>query len=379
MRPLPVYPPYRAARVPNSQRWMSACAVLVLLAGGGLALFQPEGAGAGRIVGGMVGAAVLTGGLWLIRQLYYRLSVHNARLYDRLVKQQQQAWWTEHQRAFVLSEWVLLGPAGADTRHWLRLLAREHRLPEVKNEPGGSALRIARTMVDAAAEREAHLAKMLVMQWQTQRAETSLPRIQRCYWQGTLLAWQSFCLQMQVTFPGVVLPDEPDAWCGEESLSDLAATAPALAVDEAILVAGCQSAPASFSSLPLAGESAALWLVGHDGSVCLTRGEVYDSGGKDTLVDVSERAQRQSQQAESPEVCMLFSQPALPTLAQSGWNVTHHIQDLNWGHPGDMEMLIVLTLAAIGANHYQEPCGWIAKDPQHTLAFGIVKPYGQGK
>lgn len=76
---------------------------------------------------------------------------------------------------------------------------------------------------------------------------------------------------------------------------------------------------------------------------------------------------------------MLFTHPALPALAQSGWNVTHHLQDLNWGDPGEMELLIVLTLAAISANYSKEPCGWIAKDTLHTLAFGIVKPYGQGK
>lgn len=44
-----------------------------------------------------------------------------------------------------------------------------------------------------------------------------------------------------------------------------------------------------------------------------------------------------------------------------------------------MEMLIVLILAAFYANNYQQPCGWIAKDPLHTLALGIIKPYGEGK
>lgn len=68
---------------------------------------------------------------------------------------------------------VLLGPAGIDTPHWLRLLKREHRVPEVKNESSGKALRIGRTLVDTVAEREALLAKMLVLQWQTQSADSS--------------------------------------------------------------------------------------------------------------------------------------------------------------------------------------------------------------
>lgn len=41
-----------------------------------------------------------------------------------------------------------------------------------------------------------------------------------------------------------------------------------------------------------------------------------------------------------------------------------------------MEALIVLSLAAISAAHYQQPCGWIARDPMNTLAMGIVKPDG---
>jgi hypothetical protein len=42
-----------------------------------------------------------------------------------------------------------------------------------------------------------------------------------------------------------------------------------------------------------------------------------------------------------------------------------------------MEGLTVLSLAAIYAAHYQQPCGWLARDPLNTLAIGIVKPDGQ--
>ncbi|HIE5390693.1 TPA: hypothetical protein ACXNPR_004111 [Enterobacter cancerogenus] len=379
MRPLPAYPPYRSARTPNNKRWLSACALLVLLASGGMAMLHPAGASSGRVIWGMVGAVMLTGGLWLIRQLYYRLSVHNAQLYERLVERQRQEWWTRHQRFFALSEWVLLGPAGANSANWHRLLRREHRPPEVKNEASGKALRVVMTMVDHAEGREAQLAKMLVLQWQLQRVDSPIPPIAHCYWQGSTVAWKAFCAQMQATFPQALLPEKPHEWRGEESLSALVEATRSLSGDEAILVAGCHSAVASFHAELPAGESAALWLVGQNGPVCMTRGEFYDSADAETLADVCERAERQSELEEPPEACMLFSHPALPALAQSGWNVTHHLQDLNWGDPGEMELLIVLTLAAISANYSKEPCGWIAKDTLHTLAFGIVKPYGQGK
>ncbi|HIE4798767.1 TPA: hypothetical protein ACXNDR_001420 [Serratia marcescens] len=379
MRPLPEYPPYRIARPPDVKRWLSVGALLVLLCAGGGALLHSAGNGVGLMVKGMVGAAVLMGALWLVRLLYYRVSVHNARYYAQLVERQQQAWWEQHQRRFALSEMVLLGPAGTDAPHWLRLLTREHRVPEIRSESSGKALRIGRTLAEPVAEREALLAKMLVLQWQMQNADAPLPYIRRCYWLGSLIAWRAFCTQMQLSFADFALPEKPEKWQGEETLSAFAAAAQTLPENEAILVAGCHSMTASFNSAQPAGESAALCLVAQKGLVSLTRGEVYDIAGKEVLTAVSERAEQQSELEKAPDACMLFSQPTLPALAQSGWNVTHHVQDLNWGSPGEMEMLIVLVLAALYAKQYQEPCGWIAKDPLHTLALGIIKPYGEGK
>lgn len=379
MRPLPEYQPYRTAHPPDSKRWLSVGGVLVLLGGGGGALLHSAESSVGLIFKGIAGVVVLMGVLWLIRLLYFRGSVHNARYYDQLIEQQKQTWWQQHQRPFALSEMVLLGPAGTDTPHWLRLLTREHQVPEVKNELGGKALRIGRTLVEQVSEREALLAKMLVLQWQKQNADSPLPHISRCYWQGSLAAWWAFCTQMQFSFADVLLPEKPEIWQGEATLSILAAVVQTLPESEAILVAGCHSMTASFNAEQPAGESAALCLVANQGLVSLTRGEVYDIAGKDALTAVSERAERQSELEKAPDACMLFSQPMLPALSQSGWNVTHHVQDLNWGNPGEMEMLIVLLLSALYAKQYQEPCGWIAKDPLHTLALGIIKPYGEGK
>lgn len=352
---------------------------MVLLGGGSMALLHPAGWGAGRVVWGMAGAVILTGALWLVRQLYYRVSVHNGRHYEQLVEQQRRDWWEQHQRHFSLSEVVLIGPVGAEIGHWLRLLRREHRPPEVRVEASGKALRTVRTMQGSSDEREVQLAKTLALQWKVQRVKTALPLLKQCYWQGSLLSWQAFREQMHTAFPNAVLPDEPIQWRGEESLSALATATRTLPADSAILVAGCESMSASFTAVHPAGESAALWLVGNDGPVCLARGEVYDVDKHESLTEVGERAALQSELDSAPETCVLFSQPELPDLAQSGWNVVHHIQDLNWGNPGDMEMLITLSLAAISAKQNQEPCGWIAKDPLHTLALGIVKPYGEGK
>lgn len=374
MRPIPVYPPYRPVRVPDNKRWLFLCVPLTVLSGKGIALFYPAGEGVAT-----VGITVLMAGLWLIRQLYYRVSVHNARLYDQLVEQQQQDWWLEHQQLFALRDVVLIGPAGTNTLHWLHLLKREHRAPEVKNEGSGKALRIARLMANTVDEREAQLAKLLVLQWQDQGVSPPHPHLQCCYWLGSLFAWRAFCTQMQVTFPDIALPDEPQPWDGEATLSCLATSANTLSSDSTILVAGCRSMVASFSAAQPAGEAAALLLIGHEGVVSFTRGEVYDCAESENLIDVFRRAVQQSAGENAPDACILFSQPTLPALAQSGWNVMHHVQDLNWGNSGDMEMLIVLALAAIYVSQHQEPCGWIAKDSSHTLALGIVKPYGQGK
>lgn len=78
-----------------------------------------------------------------------------------------------------------------------------------------------------------------------------------------------------------------------------------------------------------------------------------------------------------PEACALFFQPGLEALAHSGWDINLYRQDACWGDIGEMEGLTVLSLAAIYAAHYQQPCGWLARDPLNTLAIGIVKPDGQ--
>ncbi|MGT9802467.1 hypothetical protein ACVWO7_06605, partial [Klebsiella pneumoniae] len=62
-------------------------------------------------------------------------------------------------------------------------------------------------------------------------------------------------------------------------------------------------------------------------------------------------------------------------LIQDDVNETAYQRIKHW--IGEMEGLTVLSLAAIYAAHYQQPCGWLARDPLNTLAIGIVKPDGQ--
>lgn len=371
MRPLPEYPPYQVASPPYGVLWLSVSLIVVVFSGIGALILQPVGNVVGIV---SCGSAIVMVMLWMLRLLYYRLSVHYAQYYYRLVSQYQQEWWTEHQLHFTLSDVVLLGPSGSTNTHWWRLLKHEQRPAEVKNEANGKALRVARTLVEPAHEREVQLAKMLVLQWKEQRLHAGLPDLRCCYWQGSRRAWQAFCAQMQAAFPTVGLPAEPRLWRGEQSLAEFAAISDTLASNEAILVAGCHSLMASFYSVLPAGESAALWLVGKGGSVCLTRGEVYDVTDKETLSETCSRAERQIGLEEAPDACIMFAQP---TLSGCGWNITRHRQDAYWGNCGEMEMLIVIALAAISAEYFRRPCSWIARDPQHTLALGIVKPGGE--
>lgn len=375
MRPLPNYPGYRRAHFPSAKRWLATGAFLVLAGGGSAALLRAERTGMAWII-----ALVLlcTGLAWLVRLIVFRVSEHNAQFYHRLVEAEEQRWWAAHRRAFAIEEIVLLGPAGTEIAHWLRLLDREHRPPEEKRLAEGWALRLEPVVGNTTAEREKQLAEMLIIRWHAQRDATVLSSPQRCYWLGSQEAWRAFHHQAAITFPALSLPAQPEKWCGEASLSAIAAEREQHPEESVFLVAGCQSVPATPGSESPAGESAMLWLIGPNGAVQLTRGEAFDVSSE-TLYDVCQRALKQAEQAQPPEACILFSQPQAGTLAQCGWNVTQHLQDRFWGECREMEALIVLSLAALFAKHHQQTCGWIARDPLHTLALGIVEPYAQGK
>lgn len=377
MRPVPDYPAYKTARPPSSARWLSATALLVLLTGGAGGLLPSEQAKSSLVAAGILVALLLVGTGWLARLLYYRVSIHNATFYDQLVAYEQQQWWVQHRQPFWLQEGLLLGPAGTRSIDWLRVLNREHRPPEEKKEGGGSALRLPQISTTDITVREKRLAELLVIEWQKQRSEQKLTPPLRCYWQGADITWQAFRAQMASAFPEIALPARPEPWQGEATLAGIAKDLAEAKPDETILIAGCQVNAALPGTARPAGESAALWLAGRNGPVQVTRGETFSPEQGDMLPTVFARVLEQNALNAPPEACALFSRPDIKALASSGWDIRQHQQDVNWGEIGDMDALIVLSLAAIYAAHHQQPCGWIARDPMNTLATGIVKPDGQ--
>ena len=132
MRPVPDYPTYKMARPPVNARWLSAAALLVLLSGGASALLPSTGGKTSPMVAVILLSLTLVGTGWLIRLLYYRVSMHNAAYYQQLVAYEQQQWWGQHRQPFTLQEVVLLGPAGVLSADWLRVLKREKRQLEEK-------------------------------------------------------------------------------------------------------------------------------------------------------------------------------------------------------------------------------------------------------
>lgn len=380
MRHQPEYLPYRQARPPQAKRWLSVGALLASFSGGGMALLSVIHRGGSRpVVWGIVCAIALTGFCWLIRQLHYRISLHHAQYYERLVAQERREWWANHQQTFGLRETVLLGPVGSEAAHWQDMLRREHQVPEQKAEANGRALRLIHSFVSDSDAREQQLARMLAQQWLAQRGNLPFPVLRHCYWLGSEQAWRVFCETVANAFPVHTLPAQPEKWQGEASLSAIAAQIHANDDDNLILVAGCQSLAVTAGSARPAGESAALWLASPDGAVRISRGEVCDAGLAENITDVCQRAMRQSEAEQPPDPCILFTQPQTPELAQCGWNIIQQVQDANWGETGQMEMLVVITLAALFVSHFQQPCGWIARDPLHTLALGIVMPGGTEK
>ena len=377
MRPVPDYPEYKTARPPGTARWLSAGAVLVLFSGTVSALLPSAEGRSPLVAAGILLSLLLTGTGWLIRLLYYRVSVHNAAFYHQRVAYEQQRWWAQHRQTFALKEVVLLGPAGGRSTDWLRLLKREHRQPEEKKEGGCSALRLPQISATDATTREKRLAELLVTEWQKQRSDKTFTSPLCCYWQGTDAGWQAFSAQMAIIFPACSLPTRPEPWQGEASLAAIASGLAAAKTDDVMLIAGCRSVVASPGTPLPAGEAAILWLAGQDGPVQLARGEVFSAEAGDALPAVCARALVQSELSAPPEACPMFTLPELGGLAHSGWDVSRHQQDANWGDIGDMAALTVISLAAIYVAHQQQPCGWIARDPMNTLALGIVKPDGQ--
>ncbi|WP_434525482.1 hypothetical protein [Photorhabdus asymbiotica] len=382
MKVCPRFPPYRQASPPRVKRWLGVGAGLVLLVSNLVALIRPD------VADPLVWYAMIPGlaALWLLcllfRWLFYRFARHNAWIYQQQVEWVQQRWWRKHRQQVALAEYVLVGALGTTPKQWLRVTNQSdsHRCPEPITEAQGQAIRFRRSGVVDIEQREIQLAKMAVTQWQSQHQEPLKCAPLHCYWLGSAVAWQEFATQMAVQFPDVVLPDQPQYWRGidtqDEMIDQLNTTTGSQAT---ILFAGCQCVASEAGSALPAGEAAFIWLLKKTGNVALTRGEYFQAQDDEQVVEIAARALVQADIPQPPETCFLFSQPDGLALEKTGWNITQHIQDLNWGNIGGMEAVVVQTLAAILAENTGQPCGWLARDPQHTLAFGIVKSYGTAR
>lgn len=245
--------------------------------------------------------------------------------------------------------------------------------PTPGSTPEGATIRLLQVFGDEVAERERHLANLLVLQWQAQQPEPLALQPLACYWQGSLATWQAFVEQMTKCFPEVRLPEQPEPWQGIRSLDSIIDRLQGAPAEARILCAGCQSSPPGPESLLPAGEAALLWLLGPEGGVRFSRGEWFDAD-TEHLVTVAERALQQGQLTAPPQCCVSFSQPGVPGLSAHGWNTSQYRQDANFGALGSLEAMVVQTLAAAYATQHQVPCAWLANDPHHTLALGIVEP-----
>lgn len=368
----PEFASYPVAQAPVYSRWVaSGVALLVLLSGGNVAMRSHIAPGPAIAVA--VGAMLVWLVALLLRVLYVRLSRHNAQCYAQTSAQVSQAWWARHRESAALVEAVLVGAPCTCAQQGQLLFGSNHRPPAPQETPEGSEIRLCQVFGSDVSERERNLAILLALQWYEQHSELPLVQPLRCFWQGSLQAWQAFVEQATLCFPRLRLPERPEPWQGIRSLGSVIDQLKGAPADVRILCAGCQSSSVEKDNGLAAGEAALLWLVGSEGSVRLSRGEWFDAG-REELATVARRALLQSKLTEPSRICVSFSQPDMADLSASGWNTQHNIQDANFGALGNLQPMVAQTLAAWYVEQNREPCAWIANDPHHTLALGIVKP-----
>ncbi|MFL8991178.1 hypothetical protein Q8X48_22510 [Pseudomonas sp. QLc11A] len=374
MNTAPKFDTYPLERAPDFPWWYAIGAGLFVLACAG-AMQLDFGSFYNPIMRFLLIASVLAPWLliFLLRVLFYRLNRHNSQCYAETSQQIQQAWWVRHRQTVALIEAVLVGGGSSDPEHRQALFSADHQPPAPAMTPDGATVRLLQMFGDEVVEREWQLAKLLVLQWQAQRPEPGPLQPLACYWQGSLSAWQAFVEQMGKTFAQVQLPEQPESWRGIDSLDSIIYRMQGAPSDARILCAGCQSLPARPDSRLPAGEAAVLWLFGPEGGVRFSRGEWFDAD-TELLPTVAERVLQQSEITSPPQACVSFSQPDVPSLSLHGWNTKQNVQDANFGDLEGLQAMVVQTLAAWYVEQHQVPCAWLANDPHHTLALGIVKP-----
>jgi hypothetical protein len=368
----PEFAPYPLVQAPVYSRWAaSGVALLAFLSAISAMLrsvIEPPLA-----VTGLACAALVWSLALLLRVLYFRLNRHNAQSYDEAADQVRRAWWMRHRQNAALVDSVLVSAACTTPEHGQLLFSSDHQPPEPLKSVEGSTIRLLQVFGNDVAERERNLAILLALQWHEQGVEDLAVQPLRCYWQGSLAAWQAFVEQMSLCLPQVQLPPQPEPWQGIRTLDSVIEQLQGAPATARILCAGCQSSPGQQESPLAAGEAAVLWLFSPEGGVRFTRGEWFLTD-TEHLPTVAQRALQQSQLTAPTQICVSFSQPDVPDLPAIGWNTKQHVQDANFGALEKLQAMVALTLAAWYAEQHQRPCAWLANDPHYTLALGIVEP-----
>lgn len=370
MNSAPEFGPYPLAAAPVYLRWLISGVVLLVLLGSVSVVARPFIEP--RVAITSLACVFL---VWLLalllRVLYFRLNRHSAQRYHEATEQVRLAWWQHHRQKVALVESVLVSPACTQPEHGLRLFDSDHPSPTPHETPEGRALHLCQVFGSDVAERERNMAILLAQQWHEQRDEHSVVQPLRCYWLGSQATWQAFAQQVALGTAQVQLPEQPETWEGIRSLDAVIDQLQGAAKTARILCAGCQSSPAEKEGRSPAGEAALLWLFGPEGGVRFTRGEWF-SADTEQLPTVAERALQQSDLTSPAELCVSFAQPNVADLPGIDWNTKQ--QDANFGTLDRLQAMVVQTLAAWYAKEHQVPCAWLANDPHHTLALGIVEP-----
>ncbi|WP_325435258.1 hypothetical protein [Pseudomonas nitroreducens] len=368
----PQFDAYPEASPPAYGRWLAAGTTLLALLGAAGVLLRPF---MEPRVAALLAAIVLL--LWLLavlaRTLYYRLNRHNAYLYDQEVARIERTWWARHRQQASLRHCLLLGAAGSTAAHWQQVLGRQQRALEPILEDDGKAQRLLSVFGKDSAEREVQLALLLAQQWREQLPTTLADTPLACYWLGSALAWQALVADMATHCPNLRLPAQPQPWEGQKTLEAIIDRLQRAPQEACILCAGSRSLPVDKEQALPAGEAALLWLLGRPGQgVQLGRGEWY-AADSDTLNAVAEQACRQSRMEAAPEACVSFTHAE---AAELDWRMAGQAQDAYWGRLGDLEAMVVQSLAALHAQQ-GKPCGWLAKDSEHSLILGIASPINE--
>lgn len=367
MKAFPQFLPYPLNPRPAYLRWLTAGAVL-------LCLVSVTGTQASSFVEPRLAlsAGLLVMMAWLlallVRTLYHHANRANAERYAWGSAQVQQRWWQVHRQHVSMVEAVMVTAAGNSAQplpEWFE----STRLPGADAHPVGSLLRSTLVNKSTRVEREAKLAYWLAWQWQKEYPASAAVQPLPCYWLGSPQAWQAFSAEVAQSMPQVRLPEQPLPWLGIESLDAIIDSLQGAAPQARVLCAGCLS----LDDVAHGGEAAVLWLLGSQGGPRILRGE-WVGADSNSLVAAAQRALEQGELDKPADACMSFSQPASADVGTIGWNLAGHLQDARFGVLGELAPMVTLTLACGYAQKLKKPCAWLASDPQHTLALGVVKP-----